>query len=170
METRVVARTARKLSDSGFGAFRFNFRGVGQSEGVWDEGRGEREDLRAALDYVIGLNPAAGLTVFGFSFGAWVALEVGSVHPEVGAIVAVAPPIRHLPFAGLADCPKPKLIVCAGRDEIVDPDALADWSESLPHPKQVVVFPEADHLFSRHSDDVAQAVLDFCASQAPVRS
>jgi alpha/beta superfamily hydrolase len=164
METKLVARTARKLSESGFCALRFNFRGVGQSEGTWDEGRGERDDLRSVLDYVLDLNPNASLTAFGFSFGAWVALDVGADHPAIGAIVAVAPPIQHLSFDGLAQCTKPKLIVCAGRDEIVDPDGLADWAESLADPKQIVVLPEADHLFTKQSDEVARSVLEFCTS------
>ena len=162
METKVVARTARKLSESGFTTLRFNFRGVGQSEGVWDKGQGERDDLRAAMDYVLGRNPNASLTVFGFSFGAWVALKVGGDHPAVGAMVAVAPPIRHLSFDGLDNSTKPKLIVYAGRDEIVDSTGLANWAESLAEPKQVLLIPEADHLFSKQSDEVAEAVLDFC--------
>ena len=102
METKLVARAAKKLSESGFQTLRFNFRGVGRSEGSWAEGAGERDDLRAALDYIRSRLPESWLAVFGFSFGAWVGLDVGNSRSDVEALVGVAPPVGRVPstFSG----------------------------------------------------------------------
>src|ERR1043165_6993166 len=78
MENKVVARCARYISEAGIEAVRFNFRGVQQSDGSFDSGRGEREDLEAVIDYVKGISSQSKLAVVGFSFGAWVGLETGS--------------------------------------------------------------------------------------------
>jgi alpha/beta superfamily hydrolase len=161
METRIVARTARCLSESGFGTLRFNFRGVGQSEGVWDQGRGERLDLGAALDYAVGRLPDAQVSVFGFSFGALMALEVGIPDARVESLAIVAPPVRLFSDEVIARVPKPMLVVGAGRDEIVEPGSLRDWAENVKGPSDFRMFDEADHLFSSQSDEVAQIVTHF---------
>ncbi len=161
METKLVARTAKKLSESGFQTLRFNFRGVGRSEGKWAEGAGERDDLRAALDFVRSRLPECRLAVFGFSFGAWVGLDVGNSRSDVEALVGVAPPVGRVAFDSLRDSKKPKLIVYAGRDEIVDPGALLEWASGLLEPKEVAGVPDADHLFTAQVDEVAGMVAAF---------
>ena len=161
METKLVARAAKKLSESGFQTLRFNFRGVGRSEGSWAEGAGERDDLRAVLDYIRSRLPESRLAVFGFSFGAWVGLDVGNSRPDVEALVGVAPPVGRVSFDFLRDSTKPKLIVYAGRDAIVDPEGLVEWASGLREPKEVVGVPEADHLFKGQVDEVAEMVARF---------
>lgn len=161
METRVVARAARRLSESGFQTLRFNFRGVGQSEGAWSGGTGERDDLRAALDFARTRVPESRLGVFGFSFGAMVALDIGAERPDVEALVAVAPPVAMFASAPPPDSPKPTFVVGAGADEIVDPESLREWYERRTGVKEFHLFPGADHLFSDDSSAVADEVARF---------
>ena len=161
METKLVARTARGLSESGFQTLRFNFRGVCRSAGEWDAGRGERTDLAAAIDYTLSRLPDARLGVFGFSFGALVGLDVGRRHSQVQALVGVAPPVDALEVDLSQDSVKPTLIVGASRDTIVDPAALQDWVRRLPPPAEFLFIDGADHMFGSHSGDVADVVTEF---------
>src|SRR5262249_11461725 len=117
MENKVVARTARYVSEAGIEAIRFNFRGVGQSEGFFDQGQGERDDLRAVLAYVRSVSPQSSIAAVGFSFGAWIALDVGTADPTVKALVGIAPPVRMFDFEFLTSSSKPKLIVYAENDQ-----------------------------------------------------
>ena len=161
METKLVARTARRLSDAGFQTLRFNFRGVGRSEGSWSGGTGERDDLRAALDFILARLPEARLGVFGFSFGAMVALDVGSERSDVEVLVAVAPPVAVFTSYPPPDSPKPTFVIGAGADEIVDPERLREWYEKRKGVKQFRMFPDADHLFADDSYAVADEVARF---------
>ena len=161
METKLVARTARSLSESGFETLRFNFRGVGRSAGEWDAGRGERADLAVAIDYTLSRSPGARLGVFGFSFGAIVGLDVGSRHSEVQALVGVAPPVDALEVDLSQDSVKPTLIVGAGRDTIVDPVTLEEWARRLPPPAEFLFIDGADHMFGSHIGDVTEVVTEF---------
>ena len=161
METKLVARTARKLSESGFQTLRFNFRGVDQSAGSWDEGRGEREDVRAALDYAVSRLPDTRPAIFGFSFGAMVGLEVGSRDDRVEALAGVAPPAGLMADEFIARVAKPILIVGAGRDTIVDPVSLKDWAGKLKSPNEFRMFERAEHMFVEEVDEVAEVVTQF---------
>ena len=161
METKLVARTARQLSESGFQTLRFNFRGVGESAGSWDEGPGEREDVRAALDYAMSRLPDTRPAVFGFSFGAIVGLDVGSRDDRVEALAGVAPPVGLMADEFLALVTKPILIVGAGRDTIVDPASLKDWAGKLKSPNEFRMFDRAEHMFVGEENEVAEVVTQF---------
>jgi alpha/beta superfamily hydrolase len=167
METKLVVHTARRLAEAGFQTLRFNFRGVGQSAGTWDGGAGERADVEAAIRFVLSGSPRAWLAVFGFSFGAWVGLDAGERHLQVRALVGVVPPVRMLPPGFLAGSAKPKLIVGAGRDAVVDPERLAAWARALPPPAEFIRFDDADHLFGGRTEDVADTVARFLEAHAP---
>ncbi|MFQ5778499.1 MAG: alpha/beta hydrolase, partial [Terriglobia bacterium] len=108
---KVVHHTALALQELGLPVLRFNFRGAGQSEGKHDKGRGEADDVRAALAHLTGKIPSARIILAGFSFGAWVGLRVGCEDARVEALVGVGLPADNDDFSYLAACPKPKLFV-----------------------------------------------------------
>jgi alpha/beta superfamily hydrolase len=161
MHNKVVFRVAQALGDVGMPALRFNFRGVGRSTGRYDEGRGEADDVRAALEYLARRFPASALCLAGFSFGAWVGLPIGCADPRVRQLVGVGVPISLLGAEPLADCRTPKLIVQGERDEHGPLEALLSWYEALPEPKRLVVVPGADHFFSQQQDELRTEVAGY---------
>jgi uncharacterized protein len=161
MENKVVARAARYISEAGIEAIRFNFRGVAQSEGSFDNGSGEREDLRAVIDHVAGISPHAGLAIVGFSFGAWVGLSVGAAHPAVRALVGIAPPVRMFDFHYFESSSKPALIVYAGNDQFTDPEATKAWIASARSRVESILFPGVDHFFGPQVDEAGLKIAEF---------
>src|SRR6516165_63600 len=161
MENKVVARVARYVSEAGIEAIRFNFRGVGQSAGHFDAGRGEREDLLAVIDYVRGISPTARLAVAGFSFGAWIALGVGDTHPAINALVGIAPPVRMFDFEFPNSSSKPRLIIYAGNDQYTDTPTTEQWLKRSNGPVESMLFPDVDHFFGVRVDDVGKKVAEF---------
>ena len=111
MHNKVVFRAAAALNDAGLTVLRINFRGVGQSTGKHDEGRGERDDVRAGLDYLSQQYPGLRITVCGFSFGSRVGLEVGIQDPRVSYLIGIGTPLEKYDFSFLAQCRKPLLLV-----------------------------------------------------------
>src|SRR3954470_4282262 len=111
MHTKAVFQGAKGLQRIGCAVLRFNFRGVGRSAGAFDEGRGEREDFRAALDAMGARFPSLPLWAAGFSFGSWVDLEVGAVDPRVSTLIGIAPPVAKYDFAATLTSTKPKFFV-----------------------------------------------------------
>src|SRR5215468_5661767 len=111
MDNKTVFRLATALNNVGIPALRFNFRGVGLSSGSYDEGRGEQDDIRSALDEMERRFPGVALCVAGFSFGAWTGMRVGCAEERVEQLVGVGVPVASLPVDDLADCARPKLIV-----------------------------------------------------------
>src|SRR6266480_2829004 len=116
MHNKVVFRAAAALNDAGLVALRLNFRGVGQSTGEHDEGRGEREDVRAGLDYLAENYPSQKITLCGFSFGARVGLEVGVTDNRVSRLISIGTPVDKYNFSFLADSRKPILFVHGEHD------------------------------------------------------
>ncbi len=161
MENKVVARCARYISEAGIEAVRFNFRGVQASEGSFDKGNGERDDLLAVVRYVQSVSPEARLAVAGFSFGAWIGVTVGWSDPAVHAVVGIAPPVRMFDFKTAAGASKPILIVYAGNDQYTDPASTKAWIDSLPQPKESILIPGVDHFFAPRVDDVGMKVAEF---------
>jgi alpha/beta superfamily hydrolase len=111
MHNKVVFRAAKAPIQLGLPSLRFNFRGVGNSDGEFGDGSGERDDARSALEYLTTRFPDTPLCMMGFSFGAWVAMAVGAAHPEVAALVGLGLPTRMYAFDFLRAAGKPKLIV-----------------------------------------------------------
>lgn len=161
MENKVIARSARYLADAGHETLRFNFRGVGQSQGAFDAGRGEREDVEAALRFVSEQSPAARIAVVGYSFGSWVGTAVGVRNEQVDGLVAIAPPLTMYDFSFLAGSPKAKLIVYGGRDGFLNVEAARQWIAGCAPPVEQFFVPDADHFFGPYVDDVARAVTSF---------
>jgi alpha/beta superfamily hydrolase len=170
MHNKVVYRAAQALNQARVATLRFNFRGVGLSEGAYDEGRGERDDLRAVLDYAGQRYAVRQLIVGGFSFGAWVGLDVGCRDPRVGALVGIGTPLRILrggALDGLSSCAKPKLFVQGTQDQYGPLAELETWYQGLPEPKQLVAVGGAGHFFEGHLDELMAAIRNYFSPQPP---
>lgn len=165
MHFKLLFRVAKALREEGFAVLRFQFRGVGRSEGVYDKGRGEREDARAVVNYLATELPAIPLLLGGFSFGAATALRAGAADEKVSALLLMGLPVAV--FHGLdPESPggKPVLFVQAENDEFGDAGRIEQFAASCPEPKKLVIVPGAEHLFSGHLDEVVRAVSDWVDS------
>jgi hypothetical protein len=160
MHTKVVYQCAKALSRIGCSVLRFNFRGTGLSAGSFDEGAGERDDFRAALDYMSERHPGAPLWAAGMSFGSWVALTVGAEDPRVTALLGVATPVTHYDFERVRTSPTPKFFIHGERDEIGTLKDLWTFYAHAADPKELVVIDAADHLFDGRVSEVADVVED----------
>ena len=154
MHNKVVFRAASALNDAGLFTLRINFRGVGQSTGEHDEGRGELEDVRAGLDYLKEKYPNLDLTLCGFSFGARVGLEVGISDKRVISLISIGTPVDKYDFSFLEACRKSILFVHGDRDEFGEVAKLKEIVAKLePHTQvQLSVINGADHFFEGHLD------------------
>ena len=166
MHNKVVFRVAQALGELGMPVLRFNFRGVGRSTGSYGEGRGERDDVRAALDELAHHYPALPLCLAGFSFGSWVGLPIGCADPRVTQLIGVGVPVSLLSTDTLAGCVKPKLIVQGERDQYGPREALLPWYERLPDPKSLTIIPGADHFFTAQQQLLHHAVQAYFGSGA----
>ncbi len=160
MHTKAVFQGAKGLVRAGCAVLRFNFRGVGASAGVFDNGRGEADDYRAALDFLHGRQPAVPLWAAGFSFGAWVALETGGADPRVSALIGIAPPVGRYPFTQTLETTKPKFLVQGDLDEICPIKDTWAFYAKLKEPKELVVIDGANHLFEGKTGEVGEALED----------
>lgn len=167
MHNKVVFRAAAALNDAGLTTLRINFRGVGQSTGEHDEGRGEQDDVRAGLDYLAQSYPGLRILLCGFSFGARVGLDVGVKDPRVAYLIGVGTPLEKYDFSFLAACRKPLLLVHGEHDEFGDVERLrelvADLEESVP--VKLVVVPGAGHFFEDQLDELKRAITDWTTEQ-----
>ncbi|HZS45082.1 MAG TPA: alpha/beta fold hydrolase [Blastocatellia bacterium] len=164
MHNKVVYRTAQALNQCGISTYRFNFRGVGLSDGSYDEGKGERDDLRAVIDYVIDKFPDRELIIGGFSFGAWVGLDVGCHDKRVSTLLGIGTPVRILEINDLSKCDKPKLFVQGTLDEYGPLSDIEQWYQGLSEPKQLVRIKDADHFFDGHLEELMTAIRDYFAN------
>jgi alpha/beta superfamily hydrolase len=164
MHNKVVFRAASALNDAGLVTLRINFRGVGQSTGEHDEGRGETEDVRAGLDYLQATFPQQRITVCGFSFGARVGMEVGMSDARVVDLISVGTPVDKYDFSFLAACRKPILFVHGDRDEFGSVARLHELLDLIrQHNREVElqVIKDSDHFFEGHLDELKVAITDW---------
>jgi alpha/beta superfamily hydrolase len=162
MHTRAVYHGAKGLVRAGCAVLRFNFRGVGSSAGVFDAGRGEVDDFRAALNEMHDRYPDLPLWAAGFSFGSWIALETGATDPRVSALIAVAPPITRegYDFSRTLESTKPKFFVQGELDELCPLKDLRAFYARCQEPKEMVVIDGASHLFDGQGREVGDALED----------
>lgn len=166
MHTKVVYRSAKGLARIGCAVLRFNFRGVGRSQGAFDQGEGEKEDFKAALDYMAARYSGAPLWAAGFSFGSWVALEVGAIDDRVSALIGIAPPVatsisgHNYTFENTLTSRKPKFFVQGETDEVCPLEGMWAFYGKLQEPKELVVIDAADHLFEGKAEEVGDALED----------
>ena len=165
MHFKVVFRIARALARSGFGVLRFNFRGVGASRGVHDGGRGEKQDVAAALDEAArrGGTP---LVAAGFSFGSAMALTVGANDPRVAAMIGAGVPLTKWALGEGERVEKPTLLISGDRDEFADPRDLEREARRRFRDVRVEIVAGADHFFTQHLDRLEASVFEFAS--APV--
>ncbi len=157
MHNKVVTMAARSLRELGVATVRFNFRGVGRSEGAFDHGEGELDDLRAVAAWVRAARPDAALWLAGFSFGAYVSLRA-AMELRPAMLVSIAPPAGRWEFERIATPTMPWLVIQGEEDEIVDPQAVYDWLQRIGAQAEIVRMPETSHFFHRKLMDLRGAI------------
>jgi len=160
MHTKVVYQTAKALGRIGCAVLRFNFRGVGLSEGRYGDGSGEIDDFGAALDFMHQRYPSERLWTGGFSFGSWVALTVGARDPRVSTLIGVAPPLTRYDFEAVRVSTKPKFFVQGEFDELCPLKEMQRFYARAEEPKELVIIDGADHLFDGKTTEAGEAVED----------
>lgn len=158
LHNKVIYQTAKSLDGLGIPVLRFNFRGAGLSAGVHDRGRGEQDDVRAALDFLAAEFPGVPLLLAGFSFGAWVGLRVGCEDSRVSHLIGLGIPVNSTDFSFLRQCTKPKLFVHGSNDEHGAIEKVKALIPTLPGSNQLVVVEGVDHFFAGKLDQLAAAI------------
>ena len=159
MHNKVVYQTAKSLDALGVAVLRFNFRGAGLSAGTHDRGRGEEEDVQAALDFLAREFPEVPLLLAGFSFGCWVGLRVGCGDERVTDLIGLGAPVNDSDFSFLQSCAKPKLFVHGSQDRYGQVEKLGYLVDTLPGKNRLVVVEGADHFFTGKLAQVDAAIV-----------
>ena len=161
MHNKVVYHGMKALTGFGFPVLRFNFRGAGLSDGQHDEGRGEREDVRTALEWLAG-EFRLPIIFAGFSFGTATGMPVACADPRVVAIISIGTPTavegRLYTYDYLASCAKPKLFVSGGNDQYGPTDELKQIVARAAEPKSMVIVPGVDHFFAGKVKEAQAAI------------
>jgi len=158
MHNKVVFQAAKALHARGAPVLRFNFRGAGQSEGEHDKGRGEQDDVRAALNWLAAEFPSKPIILAGFSFGSTVGLRVGCADTRVIGLIGMGIPVDNVDVSFLRSCEKPKLIVQGGNDQFGSRANIEALFETLPEPKRLAIVEGADHFFTGKLDEAGKAI------------
>jgi uncharacterized protein len=158
MHNKVIYQTAKTMDALGIPVLRFNFRGAGLSAGEHDRGRGERDDVQAALDFLSREFPGVPLVVAGFSFGSWVGLQVGCENLRVSHLIGLGIPVNNTDFSFLSRCDKPKLFVHGSNDEFGSVEKVRTLVASFPGENHLVVVEGADHFFAGKLDYFSAAI------------
>ena len=167
MHNKVVYHVNKTLDRLGLAVLRFNFRGVGRSEGAHDEGRGERDDVHAALDFLAAGFPGVPLLVAGFSFGCWVGLRAGCEDARVAELISLGAPVDGSDFSYLRQCAKPKLFLQGDRDQFGARANLETLVRSLPGTNELVFIADADHFFTGKLERLDAALTASLTSRHP---
>jgi alpha/beta superfamily hydrolase len=160
MHTKVVYQAAKAFARIGCAVLRFNFRGVGTSEGSWDEGRGEMDDFHAAVAFVREQHPGVPVWSVGMSFGAWIAMTAGADEPAVTTLIGIAPPVSRFDFEKVRTSDKPKFFIQGERDELCPLKEMQEFYARALDPKELIVIDAADHLFDGKVLEVGDAIED----------
>jgi alpha/beta superfamily hydrolase len=163
MHTKVVFQAAKAFCRLGCPVLRFNFRGVGVSDGTSSGGDGELEDYRAALDFMARRFPGVPLWAAGVSFGSWVAMTTGARDDRVTALVGIAVPSKLYDFSAVRDSQKPKYFIHGEHDQLCPLRAVWELYGQSAEPKELAVIDGADHLFDGRVSEVADAIADLLA-------
>ncbi len=163
MNNRVVYDLFYAFHRREFSTMRFNFRGVGRSQGEFDSGVGELSDAAAALDWLQTYNQnARQCWIAGFSFGAWIAMQLLMRRPEITGFISIAPPANMFDFSFLAPCPASGLIINGTEDQVVPPADVEKLAERLKAQKGITIehqtVPGANHFFEQNLEDLIGAI------------
>jgi len=161
MHTKIVFKMYKIFIKAGFSTIRFNFRGVGKSEGVYDDGEGELSDAACVLDWLQQYNTNSKICwVAGFSFGAWIAMQLLMRRPEINRFIAISPQPNVYDFTFLSPCPTSGLIVYGNKDELVPVEHIKDLDKRLSSQKGINVefqsVPDANHFFSKNENNLVK--------------
>ena len=166
MNNKVVYALYQAFARRGMAVLRFNFRGVGRSQGKFDRGEGELSDAAAALDWLQGVNPnATGCWIAGFSFGAWIGMQLLMRRPEITGFVAVAPPANLYDFGFLAPCPASGLVLQGDADDVVPRESVDKLVQKLSSQRDIDIdyrlIRGANHFFHDQLDALNDEIDDY---------
>ncbi|MDF3054203.1 MAG: hypothetical protein K0Q74_110 [Gammaproteobacteria bacterium] len=147
MSNKVVTTLARTFDEMGYQTVRFNFRGVGKSEGIYGEAIGEIDDLLAVLSWVRQRFPEHKVWLAGFSFGSHITAQVAARDHRIEQLVSIAPPVNHFNFQNTNDVSCPWLVVMGEEDEVVPVEDVRKWLTTAKPPIQSVFLPGVTHFF-----------------------
>lgn len=170
MQSKVVHQVGQIFQKHEFSVLRFNFRGVGRSVGEYDHGQGELSDAASALDWLQQLNEnAPQCWVAGFSFGAWIAMQLLMRRPEISGFISIAPPANSYDFTFLAPCPVSGAIIHGLADQVVPTESVDKLVSKLSSQKNIVVdylkIKGANHFFDTHTAELGKYVSDYLTRQ-----
>jgi alpha/beta superfamily hydrolase len=166
MRNKVVTIMERSFRELGLATVRFNYRGVGESEGEYDDGNGETDDLLAVVDWVRRARPDTDLWLGGFSFGAYITLRAAQDLP-VRQLLSIAPPVERYGFEQLQPPNCPWLVVQGDEDDVVSSDAVVQWAEHLDQPPDLVIMEGAGHFFHRRLMDLRGLIKNHVQANLP---
>jgi alpha/beta superfamily hydrolase len=166
MNNRVVYTLFQSFVTAGFSTLRINFRGVGRSQGKYDRGEGEMNDAASAVDWLQTYNPQAGaIWIAGFSFGAWIGMQLLMRRPEFDGFVVVSPPANLYDFTFLAPCPSSGLILQGDKDDLVSEPAVAKLAEKIAKQRGLAidyrVVPGANHFFADQQEILSEHITGY---------
>ena len=161
MNNPIVHALHYMYMDRGYSLLRFNFRGVGRSQGLFDNGAGELSDAAAALDWLQTFNKEARICwISGISFGAWISMQLLMRRPEISGFMSIAPLAKHYDFSFLAPCPASGLFVNGELDTVTPMDSVNALVTKLKTQKGITIdhqqMPEANHFFTDHIDELTE--------------
>ena len=159
MDNPIVHQLYYLFVERGFSVLRFNFRGVGRSQGIFDNGQGE-------LDWMQTFNHEARTCwIAGFSFGSWISMQLLMRRPEIAGFISIAPPANLYDFSFLAPCPSSGLMVNGDKDAVVPPESVVGLVERLKTQRGIVidhqVIPGANHFFENKQDELMELVAEY---------
>ena len=166
MNNEVVFNLYQNFARRGFSSLRFNFRGVGRSQGQFDNGQGELSDAASALDWMQSRNPNTNTCwIAGFSFGAWVAMQLMMRRPEISGFISIATPASQYDFSFLAPCPASGMIIHGDKDEVVPQSSVNKLAQKLQKQKNIKIdyriIEGSDHFFLDHLEPLNKQVNDY---------
>lgn len=159
MHNKIVTTLAKTYQGMGANTVRFNFRGVMRSEGVFDNGNGELDDLLAVVDWVLQQHPKQAIWLAGFSFGGYIAAKAAAQIPTK-KLVTVAPPVQNFPMEHLPPITCPWVLVQGEKDDVVPAEAVLKWAESRNPKPTILRFPEAGHYFHGLLNELRTRITD----------
>ena len=163
MDNNVVSGVCEALTHASLISFRFNFRGVGESQGEFGHGRGEQEDVEAAISFIRTVKEVDSerIGIAGYSAGAGFALPVGFEHDRIKALAAISPPISMFDFDFLKACPKPRLLISGSKDDLIPVEQFLEFCRRLPEPTECGSIEGADHFWWGYEPNLADKVAAF---------
>jgi alpha/beta superfamily hydrolase len=167
MQNNVVESVLNVYGRNGYTTLRFNFRGSGASEGVHENGIGEREDVRAALDFLRERGKSA-IDLAGYSFGAWVNAQAIDDKIEIDRMIMVSPPVHFMDFSSVDHCPGLRIVVTGSRDDIAPPDMIAEILPRWNRQAVLRIIEGADHFYLNQTDEIERIIGDFLGHRGTV--